>query len=978
MKFKVAYTKNKNQIQPAINNHLIDSGDLVVVENQDKSGEMIFINETGEQIECGTKDYIDNKLYKLPNESITLEQSVSDSAIPGIYDFTLIPQTKYVCMNLIGDSRGFFDPTKKLFYGIEVPLVTTRGKIIVRNTEDLLEYEKNIPELINYYGISDIMTNEKITKRWSRRFYINRPPDSTESIDNGSNTTSNSNPNTIATWIFTEKDFEDIGFPAKLSDIPFISPIFCKGNESDVTSRFYEYGHPVRAYFTYDSANNNYILKCRMRSYNKKSFYEWTPSYICYQLESETYIYNDMLSLYLNKGYKVTFEQDDAFDIFWNYAITQQYCPLYNDSAKALWLRDSVADGINNNADPSYINVTPTMEILVPQSIVGSLESMEHIARELNKTENSGGSNEVNDYQWIGAGDGVTDYSDKIQKKIDEAYYNGGGQVYLGPGIYPISKEILIQEKVQLIGSGKGITIIKQTSNNTHAIGVVGWYIHISDLSIKLGGECTRLTGCIVAYDYTKQGDQVKTRYLSVENVEFSGTYKAIEVDGVLSKPDNYRGVGFLVQEKIGIHPEDIESTDNIEIAKGFGHYCNFSNFSITVNHLHAGVYGGGANNKFSIWATESEYAAWTFGGNNIYKIVGHSFYDRNNKTSASEYLRLSKCAVYSSDACSSFEVQYGDGQYIDCVIEFTPFSRNNSYIVSISTAYMTNGLQPWKDGMEPRTHIIDNGLGNSNAAPVETVPFSIGLRNREISGLTSPRLTLDGAKDNSLAGAGIWGSITSVDMWENKGIGLADICRYPDNKATLYHLPYILSNRQPTADNPIIIEIDISNRPIVGAPNLWIQFYHLHVAKRVKLYFDTNNDGIYDFNDEIFGNQNTVLWYLQHQLNDIIYRIKIEIIEALIIPEYTYNNGSDEKFIENYNPDGFVGICNIGCASNSPFGRAFLGECGGDLYGNINLNYNHISNLAEPTSDNDAVTKKYVDDLIATLSSQINTIITK
>ena len=45
-------------------------------------------------------------------------------------------------------------------------------------------------------------------------------------------------------------------------------------------------------------------------------------------------------------------------------------------------------------------------------------------------------------------------------------------------------------------------------------------------------------------------------------------------------------------------------------------------------------------------------------------------------------------------------------------------------------------------------------------------------------------------------------------------------------------------------------------------------------------------------------------------------------------------------------------------------FGRSFLGECGGSLYGELNLENNIITNLGTPIKNTDAVNKKYVDDI--------------
>ena len=50
MKFKVVYTQDENKINPSLENGLIDSGDMVVVDNGGGSGKIVFINENNEQV----------------------------------------------------------------------------------------------------------------------------------------------------------------------------------------------------------------------------------------------------------------------------------------------------------------------------------------------------------------------------------------------------------------------------------------------------------------------------------------------------------------------------------------------------------------------------------------------------------------------------------------------------------------------------------------------------------------------------------------------------------------------------------------------------------------------------------------------------------------------------------------------------------------------------------------------------------------
>lgn len=166
---------------------------------------------------------------------------------------------------------------------MEVPLVTTRGKFIVTNNEGIDECELLIPELINYKNISDIMTSNKIIKRWSEHFYITRGPDFTEKIDDGSGNTL-SNPNSIGTWVFSKEDFETIGLPLKENNISIISPIFRSVTEDEFYTKTLSFSDPYMAIFYYDEDNDNFIFKCKARDLHVKKIYNETKGYFCYQL----------------------------------------------------------------------------------------------------------------------------------------------------------------------------------------------------------------------------------------------------------------------------------------------------------------------------------------------------------------------------------------------------------------------------------------------------------------------------------------------------------------------------------------------------------------------------------------------------------------------------------------------------------------------------------------------------------------------
>jgi hypothetical protein len=48
---------------------------------------------------------------------------------------------------------------------------------------------------------------------------------------------------------------------------------------------------------------------------------------------------------------------------------------------------------------------------------------------------------------------------------------------------------------------------------------------------------------------------------------------------------------------------------------------------------------------------------------------------------------------------------------------------------------------------------------------------------------------------------------------------------------------------------------------------------------------------------------------------------------------------------------------------SNEAYGRVFLGECGGNLYGDVDMHQNALKNLPAPIEDGDVVNKQFLED---------------
>ena len=58
------------------------------------------------------------------------------------------------------------------------------------------------------------------------------------------------------------------------------------------------------------------------------------------------------------------------------------------------------------------------------------------------------------------------DMGAEIQALLDRAYKNGGGSVYLGPGIFGITRPLILRSGVHLIGSGIGSTTIQPLTDD--------------------------------------------------------------------------------------------------------------------------------------------------------------------------------------------------------------------------------------------------------------------------------------------------------------------------------------------------------------------------------------------------------------------------------------------------------------------------------------------------------------------------------
>ena len=883
-------------------------------------GTNYFWTGFGESIVSNVSENLDKVILRL-------DEAAPEKTVPSICDFTLIPTTPEAAYCLYFES---FLPNGQ-FTGKEVPILTTKGNLIVKDSEDNIKYSKYIEPIFNNRGIADVLTNEGIEKKWSKKFYLNKaptsithvPPPYTGMLDNY-----------IFVWEFDESEFINSGIPAKVRDIAMASPCFINNDSSERKITGYSEiwnGTPYPAFFSYNAESGKYILSAKglhsqsieyqLTNYSKVYFY--------YQLETP---YNSSFgfALGIEAGDRVSFEAD-----------LQENQPYI--------------DAISTYKG----SVEPTFTAFIPRNLEDAMNGLSNAARLFNMDSSAGGDATVQGYSWIGAGDGTTDYFTQIQAKLDELHTaSNGGTIHLGPGTYPISKSLLVYDNMQIIGDGH--TIIEQRTDNTHAIVLSGSHIVLRDLAIRLTGECTEITACIYANCNNIEGgsrnelypENRNVWYCSIDNVTLSGTYGfSWGADGAYLSEQTlaYRGVGIRTA----------------------GLYCNFCDFgNVSCTNLYAGVYsGGGANVYNSLYVVDSRIGIHGGGANNIINLTGHSYYYLGNDG----YLGGTDWIYYGvfSDA-NHITITFYDAQYISKGwLYFDGSSLNNHYLILGAATGLTN-IPVTDASYSKKKRVEDYGRGNIEIQQYPEKFVGIGGALYGISGLPIWNTQFNPSIHNALSGAGVWGDITSNKSWGSEdGFALADICRYPKEFGKAYFgLSSTLCQTSPTEDDPIDIIIDIHDRPVFGQRGFWIQFDHRYIAEDYVVSYDSTNDG--NFNaiiNTVTGNTEPISYYVQYQSPCFpIYRIKISITKALQIPNFSYKDAEYRDFTINYNPDGFIGIVNFGIPTNEAYGRAFLGECGGSLYGDVDMHQSTLRNLPSPVEDGDAVNKSYVEECISNL----------
>lgn len=875
--------------------------------------------------------------------TIGLNETIPESGLGSICKFKLIPKTQPTSYPLF--KNGYFASNGK-YFGSEIPLVTTDGDIVVYNAKGEIKTSFYVSDIINVNSVSDIVTESYIEKHWSDKFYINKKPAEVVSVGN----------NAIYIFKFTEDDFANTGMPKKTigEDLNIASSAFFKISSSAINTTTAYGASPSFGCFYYDSDNNEWILKVRAQ------FSAGDIEGELFKVYSKVFMYYELDTPYtINNPHIVSLAKGDYLS----------FTPKVNDIHLSL-IEDEIVWTDRWETPLTSIDMTPEIQAKIPCSISSSLTSFDIIAKGINSSNNN---IDVNNYNWIGDGDGSTDYTSLIQNKIDELNVFNGGIIYLGNGTYNISKSLIIYDNISIIGTGD--TIINQISDKTHGIIISGSNINIEGLTMKLSGNCDGTTEHVLSKDF--DSEIIGCIYVNSSNIktnaDFDDRYpENLYCQHVTIKDVTLTGTyGFKWEGSYQLYPENKNTYKGCGIVGGKMLFNYLFADNIRMKKLYCGYYGTGGSNIINLFCTDCKIMVYDLGGGyNNFDIKGHTAYGYTNST---DIISISDMAVYSNGETNNFNIQTYDSQWFEYLVYFDSYSMYNKYnIYYMSGGYYGYGIEQ-RANSRIKHYVYNTGRGNVSISPYVNEPFHIGAARFNLTGQSEFK-DVDPMLYNALAGAGIWGNVSTNATTSSNSLSLKEICRYPNN---YLFSSFVRFNETPSIDNPIEIVIDITNRPIIAFPNIFIQFHHNYVASDFTItWYGLNNNEIRKV--AINNNTNVVNFYNLNQAGTTnIGKIKISITKALKIDKLEYRSDNYSQYSKNYNENSEVGIVNIGMVGDM-FGRSFLGECGGSLYGNLDMKNNVISNLDTPINNTDAANKEYVDFSIGDVETALENIITK
>lgn len=193
-------------------------------------------------------------------------------------------------------------------------------------------------------------------------------------------------------------------------------------------------------------------------------------------------------------------------------------------------------------------------------------------------------------------GDGVTDDTDAFEQALDSARITGA-QVLVPNGIYKITRSLVVEDGVSLVGEGAGSDPLQTPYN-----GSLIWYFG-DDYAVKMVGHNAKLRDLVIrdkSGDTAQGGILVEADGRLVENIYLYEVLISGFVNGTGLKLNaiNRGGVYFnsftnvrIRHGKIGIH---IHQDNNSFVNSNSWHYCQISGGGFDYGML---VQGGNNNN---------------------------------------------------------------------------------------------------------------------------------------------------------------------------------------------------------------------------------------------------------------------------------------------------------------------------------------------------------------------------------------------
>ena len=292
--------------------------------------------------------------------------------------------------------------------------------------------------------------------------------------------------------------------------------------------------------------------------------------------------------------------------------------------------------------------------------------------------------------------------------------------------------------------------------------------------------------------------DNIYCKNLLIDGVHLLGSYSFRYINGkptVSNDYEHYRGCG-LIQNYL------------------FFNYATLKN--VHISGMYHGLHGIGGSNEITIFCDNTKVMVYGGGGYTNLNIFGHSYYDTDENGTT---ISMSDEIGYFTELEQSTVAEYVyDIQWCKNIFVFEGSSMNNRYNISqiAGSTYYGNSLPP--SNIKLKKYVIDYGRGNRPIENYQNKPYHIGSKYIELTDLVSFKHN-DAITQNALAGAGVWGTITSNDLFNKGFLTLDEICRYPQEIYNEHHpmtnFFSIISEKTPTLENPIEIIIDISKRPI-------------------------------------------------------------------------------------------------------------------------------------------------------------------